>query len=264
MNIDFKILPTGLLDSYLSNIDFDIKSVLKEINLQDTVVDSFNYYNSISSVYSSKIEGEEIEFDSFFKHKFMGVSFKADYTKKADDLLRAYEYAFKNDLNLSNILEVHKIISANLLPTSERGRIRTNPMFVINNADKIEYVAAAPHLVKNHIEQLFYDIDILLKQELTIGESLFFGSLIHLVFVKIHPLQDGNGRTARLLEKWFLQQKIGNQAVAINLEKNYYTNIDNYYNNIKKLGIEYSFLDYTKSLPFLNMTLEGLKTQLKN
>ncbi|WP_220392957.1 Fic family protein [Chitinophaga lutea] len=33
--------------------------------------------------------------------------------------------------------------------------------------------------------------------------------MIHLVFVKIHPRADGNGRSARLLEKWFLAVKLG-------------------------------------------------------
>ena len=36
-------------------------------------VDYFQFYNSISSVYSSKIEGENIDYDSYFKYKFLIV-----------------------------------------------------------------------------------------------------------------------------------------------------------------------------------------------
>jgi Fic family protein len=79
--------------------------------------------------------------------------------------------------------------------------------------------------------------------------------------VKIHPFQDGNGRTARLLEKWFLLQKIGQKAVAVQLEKNYYRNIKDYYKNIRKLGLEYHELDYGKSLDFLLMTVNGIETE---
>jgi Fic family protein len=76
--------------------------------------------------------------------------------------------------------------------------------------------------------------------------------------VKIHPFQDGNGRTARLIEKWFLLEKLGEKANAIQLEKNYYKNLSHYYNNIKKIGLEYEDLNYRNSLDFLLMTVESL------
>jgi hypothetical protein len=78
---------------------------------------------------------------------------------------------------------------------------------------------------------------------------------------KIHPFQDGNGRTARLLENWFLLQKIDQNAIEVQLEKNYYKNIKDYYLNIRILGLEYHELDYKKSLDFLLMTLNGIKTE---
>jgi len=99
----------------------------------------------------------------------------------------------------------------------------------------------------------------LLDANLSILESFFYAAQIHLVFVKIHPMQDGNGRTARLLEKWFLLQKLGEDAVSIELEKNYYINRAAYYNNIRKIGLEYQTLDYSKALDFLLMTVNSLK-----
>ena len=134
-------------------------------------------------------------------------------------------------------------------------------MLVINSDDKIEYVAAEPTIVKTEIEKLFDDIDLLLARELDSYEVFYYAALIHLVFAKIHPFQDGNGRTARLLEKWFLMQKIGQKAVAVKLEKNYYKNIKGYYKNIRKLGLEYHELDYGKSLDFLLMTVNGIETE---
>ena len=90
----------------------------------------------------------------------------------------------------------------------------------------------------------------------------YFASLIHLVFVKIHPWNDGNGRSARLLEKWFLAQKLGAKSWFMQSEKYYYLHHQTYYQHIRKLGIEYAELDYSRALPFLLM-LPGALTELK-
>ena len=135
-------------------------------------------------------------------------------------------------------------------------------MCVINSDDRIEYVAASPGIVKSELDKLFADIDWLLKSDLNPFEVFYFASLIHLVFVKIHPFQDGNGRTARLIEKWFLLEKIGQKASFVQLEKNYYKRIQDYYANIRKIGLEYEELDYSKCLDFLLMTVTGIDDQV--
>ena len=145
-----------------------------------------------------------------------------------------------------------------MLPEIHQGRIRTNPMFVINNKEQIEYVATSPDQVNTELEKLFQDIETLQTKELNSYEVFYYASFIHLVFVKIHPFQDGNGRTARLLEKWFLLEKLGDKATAVQLEKNYFLNVSDYYRTIKKLGIEYEVLDFRKSLDFLLMTVQSL------
>lgn len=254
----FKILKSQLLKAYTDSIKESPLKKLENIKKVEMQVDYFQFYKSVSSVYSSKIEGEDIDFDSFFKHKFLNVKFKPDYTRKADDLYAAYDFIDNHDLNLKNVQKAHSILSSKLLPKSQQGLIRTNPMFVINSDDKIEYVAASPVIVKKELKKLFDDIDELIKSELNPFEIFYYASLIHLVFVKIHPFQDGNGRSARLMEKWFLIEKIGGKATFIQLEKNYFRKIKDYYSNIKKLGLEYEELDYSKCLDFLLMTVSGI------
>lgn len=261
---NFKILSNSLLHDFLKSIDFDLEETLASIEGDSVPVDYFKFYNSVSSVYSSKIEGENIDFDSFYNYKFLNVKYKADYTKKADDLLLAYEFVLEHNLDLKNVLKAHSILSSNLLPKAQRGLIRNNPMFVLNSDDRIEYVAAELDIVKSEIEKLFFEISTLIHDNLSLPETFYYAAYIHLVFVKIHPFQDGNGKTARLLEKWFLIEKLGREIVSVELEKNYFKNLSDYYKNIRKLGLEYNGLDFSQSLDFLTTTISGLKTQSKH
>jgi Fic family protein len=259
--MDFKILTDKLLDDYTKAVKESPLDKMVKIKKPEVPVDYFQFYKSVSSVYSSKIEGEDIDFDSYFKHKFLKVKFKPDYTRKADDLYSAYDFIDKNRLTLENVRKTHSILSKNLLPKSQQGLIRNNPMFVINIDDKIEYVAAGPEIVKSELDKLFHDIDLLLHTDLNPFEIFYYASLLHLVFVKIHPFQDGNGRTARLMEKWFLIEKIGKKTTLVQLEKNYYKRLMDYYANIRKIGLEYEDLDYSKCLDFLLMTVKGIDDQ---
>ena len=260
--MNLEIVNAALLLPYRAAVGDTARQRLNAIQLNNTPVNSFEFYNSVSSVYSAKIEGENIDFDSFFKHKFLGIKYQPDYTKKADDLYLAYTFIQTARLTLDNLQQTHSILSANLLPKAQQGRVRANPMFVINSDDRIEYVAAAPAQVEGEFDKLFRDIDLLQNATLNDVEAFYFAAYIHLVFVKIHPFQDGNGRAARLLEKWFLTSKLGPEAIAVQLEKNYYRNLDSYYANLRALGTEYNTLDYAQALPFLLMTVSGLANQL--
>lgn len=259
--MELRIVTDQLLDEYREKVNLSPLNKIDNIKKKELRVDYFDFYRSVSSVYSSKIEGEDIDFDSYYKHKFLKVEFQPDYTRRADDLYDAYNYIDSHQLTFQNLQKAHAILSQNLLPKSQQGSIRPNPMFVINSDDEIEYVAASPGILKDELDSLFDDVDVLLREDLDPFEVFYFAALLHLVFVKIHPFQDGNGRAARLLEKWFLTECIGNKATAVQLEKNYYKKRDDYYANIRKIGLEYENLDYTKALDFLLMTALGIDDQ---
>jgi Fic family protein len=251
--IDLKILPTNLLNDYLKHIDKNLLSNIEKLEDSELSLNNFSFYTSVSAVYSSKIEGEEIELDSYIKHKKFGIEFLPDYTKKIDDLYDAYQFAKQHELNKENISSIHALLTKNILATTHQGKIRTGNMYVTTANGKIEYVAASPYEVNNEMEKWYADVDLLINTKLTLPEIFFFASLIHLIFLKIHPFNDGNGRTSRLIEKWFLAKKIGEKAWLIQSEKYYYENLSAYYINLRSLGIEYELLDYNNALPFLLM-----------
>lgn len=148
---------------------------------------------------------------------------------------------------------MHSLLARHIVSTNWLGKFRNQNMFVTTKDGCIEYVAATPFEVPSEMDKLYTDLEILLNTELTISETFFFASMIHLVFVKIHPWNDGNGRSGRLFEKWFLAQKLGNKAWFVQSEKYYYTQHETYYSNIRALGLEYQDLDYSKALSFLLM-----------
>ena len=92
-----------------------------------------------------------------------------------------------------------------------------------------------------------------LHQHVVDEEIFYYASYIHLVFVDIHPFNDGNGRAARLLEKWFLAEKLGEIAWYIQSENFYYHHVSDYYKNLNRLGMFYDKLDYAQATPFLEM-----------
>jgi Fic family protein len=252
--IDLQIIQTDLLEQYkLIVSEEQLTTAFNQLHDAPLSIDGFSFYTSVASVYSSKIEGEPIELDSYIKHKRFHIEFQPDYTRKIDDLYLAYQFASEERPGKKTVAEMHMLLAKHVVSTNWLGKFRNQNMFVTTKDGRIEYVAASPFEVAAEMDKLYADLEVLLASELTILEAFFFASMIHLVFVKIHPWNDGNGRSARLFEKWFLAQKLGDKAWFVQSEKYYYEQHDTYYNNIRALGLEYPTLDYTKALSFLLM-----------
>ncbi len=251
---NLKIVQSKYIVDYKNELSVNIPLALEKVNEAELSPKSFTFYTSVSVVASSKIEGEAVEIDSYMKHKMLNVQYIPEYIEKPNDLFEAYTYAQEHKLCEKTFLETHKLITAHLIVSSARGRVRQNEMVVLQHeTGRIQYEAAQSKVVSIEFEKLFADIAILLKAELNETEIFYYAAFIHLVFVNIHPFEDGNGRAARLLEKWFLSQKIGKQAWSIASEKYYYQHVDNYYRNLARLGMFYNELEYEKCLPFLLM-----------
>ncbi|WP_213087100.1 Fic family protein [Chitinophaga agrisoli] len=242
------------MDQYINQIAQDaLSDAFYRLEDAEISTDGFSFYTSVASVYSSKIEGESIELDSYIKHKRFGVEFQPDYTRKIDDLYQAYQFASNTALNRNSLADTHILLTKHILPGSYQGKFRSKNMYVTTKDGRIEYVAASPFEVAAAMEQLYADISQLLENDRSMAETFFFASMIHLVFVKIHPWNDGSGRSARLLEKWFLASKLGEKAWFVQSEKHYYKHHQTYYDNIRALGLEYDLLDYNKAMAFLLM-----------
>ncbi|MFH1320504.1 MAG: Fic family protein [Bacteroidota bacterium] len=254
----YNLIKSELFNTYKNKLNVNLFKRYNQLKKEELTLVNFDYYFSSSAVYSSNIEGNTTDFNSFWKYKKFNIPRKSKEIKEIDDLFNAYEYARKRKLALSNILKTHEILSRNFLIISLRGTFRNQPVGVYSGR-RLEYLAIEPQYVKNEAERLFEDIERLLNRNLSIKEVFYYASMIHLVFVKIHPFIDGNGRVSRLLEKWFLASKLGENAWYIQSEQNYFSKRKTYYKNLN-IGVNYYELNYGRCIPFLLMLPEALRT----
>ncbi|MEP7128840.1 MAG: Fic family protein [Chitinophagales bacterium] len=256
MTLQLKLLSQDYFSHFVNQLTIDVDTAFTVLKNKPLTVEDFKFYLANAAVHSSNIEGNGVSFDTYLKASEFNLHLKTKEIKEIEDLIAAYEYARENDLTVDSILKAHEILTHSILIKKERGKIRKVKVGV-RSEGRLIYLAVEPEFVKEELEKLFHDISLLMSTELTTKEVFYYASFIHLVFVNIHPFADGNGRAARLIEKWFLAKLLGENAWCITSEKNYWDNRPAYYKNLQT-GVNYHEVNYEKSIPFLLMLPNAL------
>ena len=252
-----KITDRKYLDPYIESIGHEIPTLIQNYDFSEDK-GGFDYLTKSSAVYSSNIEGNSIDLNSYMNYELNKDKFKVGKEiEEIEDLIKAYEFAQKNKLNENNALNCHKISSKTLLIKSKRGKYRIEPVGVFGKSG-LAYMAVEPEFVMKEMRGFFQSVEELLAANLNEIEVFYFASLIHLRFAHIHPFRDGNGRTARLIEKWFIAEKLGRDFWKIASEEYYKIHQSRYYETIN-LGVNFYALHYDTCLGFLEMLPNCLK-----
>lgn len=173
----------------IAKIDFN-REFIASINPPKIIVEKIHSASLLkSSLYSARIEGNLATFEEL------------DETKQDQleifNILSAIRYikrTVKKDSKISRALisKIHTLAMKGI--SSEAGRLRKETTAIFNAAGVAIYLPPSPIKIGEHLTQLFGYING--KQE---QFPLINAFISHLIFEKIHPYLDGNGRTGRLL-----------------------------------------------------------------
>lgn len=245
------------LDTYKKSIGNEISMLIKNFDFSENR-GGFEYLTKSSAVYSSNIEGNSIDLNSYMNYEMNKKKFKVGKEiEEIEDLIEAYGFAQNNKLNEKNLLNCHKIFSDTLLIRSKRGKYRIEQVGVFGKYG-LAYMAVEPEFIEKEMKVFFQNISQLISSNLNEIEVFYFASLIHLRFAHIHPFRDGNGRAARLIEKWFVTEKLGRNFWKMPSEEFYKKNQAKYYETIN-LGVNFYELNYDRCIGFLEMLPNCLK-----
>lgn len=261
--IDLSVLNWNLVEGYVDRQPLTIHKHINKLRRLEPSLDFFSFLVA-SSIFSSNIEGSTVDFNEYYRFQEMGLK-KTKSIQEIDDLIRAYKYAQQSTITEAHLLTAHRYVSATLLAQNKayQGSYRNKEVTIRNmHTGAVVYQGAPATIVPHEMQRLIADIHSLTEQDLTQNEVFYFAAQIHLRISEIHPFADGNGRIARLLEKWFLSQMLGDVAWYIQSERNYQRRLTTYYKNIH-LGDRYETLRDDQSLPFLLMLPWALRIRAR-
>lgn len=173
-----------------------------------------------SSLFSARIEGNSLE--------LADLAGKAAEGKKLEvnNILEACNFIDRQlkigSLTKDLLLTLHKLVLKQIQP--DAGSFRSEPSAIFNQAGVAVYISPSPAKIHSLIDGLILYINDE-KEKFPLIKAF----IAHLIFEKIHPFLDGNGRVGRLLIAAILKDKGWHFSFTIPFEEYIDANKDLYY-----------------------------------
>lgn len=155
--------------------------------------------------------------------------------------------------------QIHSQVTNKLLPSSQSGKLRKDPVFV--NDPRERTTIYWPPDAKD-VPVLMGDLISFVEHNSTKIDPLILAGLFHKQMVIIHPFMDGNGRTTRLLIKILLANMGLNTFNLFSFENYYNQNVTRYFQMVGVRGDYYEIgrqIDYS---PWLEYFTGGIIDEL--
>ena len=168
---------------------------LPHYNHDESIMDEAFYSSAIEGAYSTKAKSRELL-----------QSGKSPETKDERMIVNNYEALrfvldhLDTPINEAITLEISRILTEGTLENGTKPGWRDGPVQVVSGRQEIVYVAPAADKIRPMLDDLFAFL------ALEDVHPVIKACAVHIYFVTIHPLFDGNGRTARALAYMILLQ----------------------------------------------------------
>jgi len=248
-----------ITDLLLANIT-KINSLVSELNNRRfarlVLVEFERTAREVSAHTSTSIEGNPLSLTDVkrvLKSKAINIRDTEKEVVNYNRVLEMLNKLLKNDhleLSLKLLLEVHRQVTLELLPSYDSGALRKRPV-VVNDPQTGKVVYLPPEVDK--VPALITELINFINKNSRDINPLIMAGIFHKQMVIIHPFMDGNGRTTRLMTKVLLA-KMGLDTFNLFSFENYYSqNVTKYFQTVGEYG-DYNELvnniDFTKWLEY--------------
>lgn len=242
----------------------DHATILPELEI------NLRFRATVESVHSStSIEGNPLNENQVQKVLKGEVIRAPDYAiievlnyKNALDWLAQLDQTGQN-LRPKDILTLHKLLMAKLLPDEKVGHWRPGPVYVVDEIkgkDIVRYTGPDADDVPQLITSFLHWIPSQYKTRL---HPVLLAGLIHYLFVSIHPFSDGNGRTTRLITQHYLKTWHYDFRESLSLDSFYLQHQLEYYQALSR-GSNFENRMSADITPFLDFFTKGFLESARN
>lgn len=191
---DYSITPRML--ELISSIEA-LKLLFSSLNIPPEINSRIQRVSLLkSSLFSARIEGNPLELINFES----GEDKKKLEVFNIMDAIKLVETSKFNKISKKLVLKLHEYILKNISP--DAGHFREEPSAIFNSAGIAVYVSPSPSMIPKLLDNLLDYVNSDSEKF-----PLITAFIAHLVFEKIHPFLDGNGRVGRFFIATVLKVK---------------------------------------------------------